>query len=101
MKKLLIIVAFLLASKQYGQHHSKMSVEVNAVEKVLSVEQEIVFFNQSKDTLSTLVLNNWMHGYSNVNSALAKRFSDEFYRGFHLASESERGDTQNLLIKDF
>jgi hypothetical protein len=29
---------------------------------------------------------------------LARRFSDEFYRGFHLAKEEERGSTTNITI---
>jgi hypothetical protein len=36
------------------------------------------------DTFSTIVLNDWNNAYANVNTPLAKRFSDEFYRGFHL-----------------
>jgi hypothetical protein len=27
-----------------------------------------------------------------------RRFSDEFYRGFHLAKEEERGSTTNITI---
>ena len=100
LKLSLLFIVFLLSNKQYGQHHSKMIVEVNVVDKVLNIQQDIVFYNQSTDTIATLVLNDWMHAYSHVNSALAKRFSDEFYRGFHLASESERGDTQNLTVID-
>jgi hypothetical protein len=31
---------------------------------------------------------------------VARRFSDEFYRGFHLAKEEERGSTTNITIID-
>nr|WP_281337472.1 aminopeptidase [Flavobacterium eburneipallidum] len=58
----------------------------------------MVFYNQSEDTLSEIVLNDWMNGYSTKTSPLAKKFSDEFYRGFHLAHEKERGGTTNLSI---
>ena len=60
--------------------------------------QEIEFFNQSEDTLTSIVLNDWNHAYSSKTTPLAKRFSDEFYRGFHLAAEKERGSTNNLNI---
>ncbi|WPR70635.1 aminopeptidase [Flavobacterium sp. NG2] len=86
--------------KQYSQHQSQLSVEVNIDEKILNIHQKISFHNQSNDTLSTIVLNDWNNAYSNVNSPLAKRFSDEFYRGFHLAKEEERGSTQNITIID-
>jgi len=92
---------FLLASvKQYAQHHSQMFVEVNSDSKTLNIQQDITFFNESDDSLSSIVLNDWNNAYSNVNSPLAKRFSDEFYRGFHLAKEEERGSTTNLTIID-
>jgi hypothetical protein len=75
-----------------------MVVEVNSVKKTLTIQQEIVFFNQSEDTLTSIVLNDWINAYSTKISPLAKRFSDEFYRGFHLAKEEERGSTNDLII---
>jgi hypothetical protein len=33
-------------------------------------------------------------------AASKKRFSDEFYRGFHLANDKERGSTTNITIID-
>ena len=89
---------FFAYAKQYGQHHSQIDVEVNMEHKTLTVLQEIEFFNQSEDTLTSIVLNDWNNAYSSKTTPLAKRFSDEFYRGFHLASEKERGNTTNLNI---
>lgn len=94
------ILVLVPSVKQYAQHHSKMIVELNSERKTLNIQQEITFFNQSKDTVSTLVLNDWQNGYSDKNTPLAKRFSDEFYRGFHLAKEEERGSTKDLTIID-
>jgi hypothetical protein len=56
-------------------------VEVNAANKTLNIQQELTYFNQSNDTLSSLILNDWNNAYSDVNTPLARRFSDEFYRG--------------------
>jgi hypothetical protein len=96
-----VCLLFLLTSiKQYAQHHSQMFVEVNSDTNTLNIEQEITFYNESDDSLSSIVLNDWNNAYSNVNSPLAKRFSDEFYRGFHLAEEEERGSTTNITIID-
>ncbi|WP_072945689.1 aminopeptidase [Flavobacterium granuli] len=77
-----------------------MLVEVDSNTKTLNIQQEITFFNDSNDSLSTIVLNDWNNAYSNVKSPLAKRFSDEFYRGFHLANEKEKGSTSNITIID-
>ncbi|MBG6111636.1 hypothetical protein IWX84_002523 [Flavobacterium sp. CG_9.10] len=99
--KIIFFNLVLLSSiKQYGQHHSKMIIELNSEDKALNIQQEISFFNQSSDTLTSIVLNDWNNGYSNKNTPLAKRFSDEFYRGFHLAKEEERGSTKNLTVSD-
>ena len=96
-KIIVFILVLLVSIKQYGQHHSKMNVELNPENKTLNVQQEITFFNQSNDTLTSIVLNDWNNAYSNKNTPLGKRFSDEFYRGFHLAKEEERGSTRNLI----
>lgn len=77
-----------------------MNVEINAVEKTAYVQQEITFYNQSGDTLTSIVLNDWDNAYSDKNTPLAKRFSDEFVRSFHLANDSERGNTNNITIID-
>jgi hypothetical protein len=99
-KKIYFIFVLLASAKQYAQHHSKMTVALNPVNKTLNVEQELTFWNQTEDTLTAIVLNDWNNAYSNKNTPLGKRFSDEFYRGFHLAKEEERGSTKNLSISD-
>ncbi|TDE53486.1 aminopeptidase [Flavobacterium sp. GT3P67] len=75
-----------------------MKAELNAENKTLKIQQQIIFFNQSDDTLTSIVLNDWNNAFSNKNTPLAKRFSDEFFRGFHLAKEEERGSTKNVTI---
>nr|WP_315183272.1 aminopeptidase [uncultured Flavobacterium sp.] len=91
-------LVFLASGKQFAQHHSQLSVEVNLEHKTLNIQQEITFFNQSNDSLTAIILNNWNNAYSDKNTPLGRRFSDEFYRGFHLAKEEERGSTKNLTI---
>lgn len=98
-QKIIFIILLVFTSlKQYGQHNSHIVAEVNTTNNTLNVQQELVFYNQSEDTLTSIVLNDWMNAYSSKTSPLAKRFSDEFYRGFHLADEEERGGTTNLKI---
>jgi hypothetical protein len=87
-------------SNLYSQHDSKMNIEVNSDKKTLTVVQEITYFNQSNDTLSYIILNDWNNSYSSKTSLLAERFSDEFVRSFHLAKDSERGNTSNIEIVD-
>ena len=100
MKKILFIL-LLIGQTISAQHNSKMIVVVDNDKKILSVNQELTFFNQTNDTLTTIVLNDWMNGYSSKNTPLAARFSDEFKRNFHLADEKERGRTSNITVNDF
>jgi len=84
----------------WAQHHSKMVVETDLKAHTLNVIQELTYYNQSKDSIGIIVLNDWNNAYSDKNSLLGKRFSDEFVRNFHLAKNSERGYTNNLTVID-
>lgn len=96
-----IIYIFLLSScLALAQHQSKLVVAVNHDNKTLTIYQELTYFNQSKDTLSNIVLNDWNNAYSAKNTPLGARFSDEYVRNFHLASDKERGNTTNITIID-
>ncbi|WP_366068775.1 aminopeptidase [Flavobacterium sp.] len=99
MKKILFLL-FIINQSLLAQHNSKMVVTVDHDKKVLTVNQQLTFSNQTNDTLSTIVLNDWTNGYSSKYTPLAARFSDEFERGFHLAKEKERGRTSALVILD-
>ena len=94
----LLLLFFSFSAK--GQHQTNLKATVNWTTKSLYVEQEINFNNDSGDTLKTIVLNDWNHAYSDLSTPLSKRFSDEFYRGFHLSKKEERGGTFNLSIRD-
>ena len=77
-----------------------MSVAINVQDKTVSVFQELTFNNQSTDTLSSILLNDWNNAYSSENSLLAKRFSDEFSRSFYLANDKAKGFTKNISLFD-
>lgn len=83
-----------------AQHFNAMKVRVNPEAKIVLIQQELTYQNSSPDTLKTIVLNDWNNAFSSKSSALAKRFSDEFIRAFHLANESDRGYTQINSVTD-
>lgn len=90
----------LVVQSAFSQHNSKIVVAVDHDKKVLTVQQELTFFNQTTDTLTHIVLNDWINGYSSKNTPLGARFSDEFERSFLLAKEKERGRTSNIAVTD-
>jgi len=98
LKKIAACWVFLCGLIVQAQHISKIEATLDANKNTLQVHQELTFFNQSEDVISTIVLNDWNHAYSDKNSLLGKRFSDEFVRSFHLAGDKERGFTTALSI---
>ena len=84
----------------YSQHSSRISVRINTEEKTLLIKQELTYNNSSNDTLKHIILNDWNNAFSSKSSALARRFSDEFNRSFHLAGYKERGFTDIKNITD-
>lgn len=100
MKKAIKIFLLLFPVLFYSQHHSKISVRVNIEEKTLLIQQVLTYNNTSNDTLNHIILNDWNNAFSSKTSPLAKKFSDEFIRSFHLASEKERGFTSIKNIVD-
>lgn len=98
--KLINYIVLLCAFCASAQHQSKLVVVINHENHSLNINQELTYFNQSKDTLNSIVLNDWNNAYSNNKTPLGKRFSDEFLRSFHFASEKERGSTTINLIAD-
>ncbi|RZL44330.1 MAG: aminopeptidase [Pedobacter sp.] len=89
-----------MTSVVWSQHKSICTVELNTEKKILFVQQELVYYNQSNDTLQKIILNDWNNAYSDKYSPLGKRFSDEFVRNFHLAHDEERGFTTDLTFID-
>jgi hypothetical protein len=94
------LVAFFifLSSKQFAQHFSKLNVEVNAKTHILTVNQTLIYFNETQDTLLNLTLNDWNNAYSSNKTPMAKRFFDEFSRSFHFTKNENRGSTNEIKI---
>ncbi|MFT3796094.1 MAG: aminopeptidase [Flavobacterium sp.] len=77
-----------------------MVVSVDTESHTLTVSQQLTYVNKSAKTLNTIVLNDWNNAYSDRNSLLGERFSDEFVRSFHLAKAKERGNTNSVVVTD-
>lgn len=83
-----------------AQHQSELDVRLKSDEAVLVVYQKLIFENTSKIPLKKIILNDWNNAFSSKNSALARRFSDEFVRSFYYASENELGKTTIYSLTD-
>lgn len=99
-KNLLFYLFFCCITGGIAQHKLRLDVKADTEAHLLYIQQEIEYFNSTNDTLQSIVLNDWNNAFSSKNSALAKRFSDEFDRSFHLASENDRGYTDIKAVSD-
>ena len=77
-----------------------ISATIDIPTKTIDIHERIVYKNNSKDTLTTIYLNDWNNAYSTKNTPLAKRFTEEFNDKFHFAKSKQRGYTVITEIKD-
>jgi hypothetical protein len=99
-KIICLVLALSFSIKLTAQHQSKMEVAVNLELKTLNIKQDLTYHNTTNDTLASIVLNDWNNAFAYKNTPLAKRFSDEFYRGFHLAKAADRGKTTIINLTE-
>ncbi|WP_242015686.1 gluzincin family metallopeptidase [Robertkochia marina] len=91
---------FLILVKLSAQNSHRLNVQLLNETKSLQIQQEMIFFNHSQDTLNEIWIYDWNHAYSNKNTPLAKRFDEDFKKEFHLAKSIQRGRTNILNIAD-
>ncbi|UMY65005.1 MULTISPECIES: aminopeptidase [unclassified Flavobacterium] len=78
----------------WAQHRTQLSAVIDVDAHTAAVEQELDFENTTGQTLTYIVVNDWNHAYSGKDTPLARRFSNEFVRSFHLSKARERGSTE-------
>ncbi len=91
---LTLIFLLLQAACLSAQHKMQIDARLNTTTHTVEVKQKILYKNQSQDTLTFLILNDWNNAYSSKNTPLAGRFSDEFVKTFHTAKAIDRGFTK-------
>jgi len=97
-KRVLCIALFCVSYIGFTQHMHDINATLLEDGKTINIEHQITFFNDSKDTLSSIYLNDWNNAYASKNTALARRFAEEFRKDLHLANNEERGHTNIFTI---
>ncbi|MDK2772958.1 MAG: aminopeptidase [Flavobacterium sp.] len=93
MKHLFKILYFFSLISLGQNHQQNITATVDIENHIVKIKQEVVYFNNSSNELSLIKFQDWNNAFSSKKSAIARRFSDEFIRSFHLASEKDRGYT--------
>lgn len=100
MTKIRIVFFILFALQSFSQNKITIAAKLLENGKKITVFEEITIKNTSTSALTEIALNDWNHAFSSKNSALAKKFSDEFNRSYHLSSNIDRGGTNIIAITD-
>lgn len=78
------------------------SIRINAIldEKndVLKIQQELVYYNNSKQALGEIYLHNWANSFKDKNTPLTDRFIEDYDKSLYFAKENERGFSKILNL---
>lgn len=85
---------FLFSFRSIGQVSTKAEVIVSPGMGTFSVNQELSYTNDAKDTLTEIYLQDWNHAFKDKDSPLGKHFSASYIRRFHFSSLTDRGETR-------
>lgn len=88
-----VLLLLISVQSMLGQHKIWMDITLDPHSQTAEIKQDVVWVNESNQTLEYLQFNDWNHAYALKNSPLAERFSDEFYIYFHIATAKNRGET--------
>lgn len=84
-----------------GQEHI-ISIEAQLDDKndILQINQSIIYHNTSDSTLNHIFLHNWINGYKNNTSPLARRLIEDYDKSLYFAKQKDRGYSiiKNLTV---
>ncbi len=95
MKNLIIYLIALLPIMLFGQSNNSynLEVELNSFDKTIDIKQVMKYKNVSNTSVDIIFLEDWSNAYSNTDTKLAKRISDEYSRSFSFSQKKQRGST--------
>ncbi|WP_313779246.1 metalloprotease [Flagellimonas onchidii] len=97
---IIAVFCYLYCLSSVGQHQNEITATLDGISKEIHITQKFTYVNSSNSGLSVIYFNDWTHAYANKNTAMAKRFGEEFKRSLHLAKDKERGFTNIMSVVD-
>jgi len=99
LKKYLVLLISITTLLSFSQHEIKIKVELDTILNILEIDQQILL-GELKNKKDSIYLLDWNNSFNSKNTHLAKSFSEEYKKKFHLAKNKERGFTKIESIKD-
>ena len=99
MKKTLSLFFLILINVVFCQQNEYfIDAIIDPDKRIIKIDQEIVFFNNSNHGINHLILNDWPHSYSSSSSPLGKRLSEDFTLNFQRSTKNQRGSTKIIQL---
>lgn len=100
MKKILTPLISLYSLLLFSQYDLKIIAELDTISDVLNVNQEIEIIQSNSVREDLIFLLDWNNSFISKETPLAKSFSEEYNKAFHLAKNKERGFTNIKSIRN-
>ena len=100
MKKILTPLISLYSLLLFSQYDIKIIAELDTISDVLNVNQEIEIIQSNSVREDLIFLLDWNNSFNSKETSLAKSFSEEYNKVFHLAKNKERGFTNVKSIRN-
>ena len=101
-KNLYLFIGLLfLSNLNFAQQNAiNIKATLNATENKLMIQQKIVYYNNSNETLNHIFLHNWANSFKDRNTPLSKRFIKDFRKDMYFSKEEDLGfsDIKNVSI---
>ncbi len=91
----------MAVSQKYFQQHVKYKINVRLDDKknTLTAFEEIIYTNNSPDTLSFLYFHLWPNGYKNLSTPMANQMQKSNNMQFYYSADTSRGYIDSLNFK--
>jgi len=100
LKKILTPLISLYSLLLFSQYDIKIIAELDTISDVLNVNQEIEIIQSNSIREDLIFLLDWNNSFISKETPLAKSFSEEYNKAFHLAKNKERGFTNIKSIRN-
>ena len=94
------LVILLIVTLSQAQHQITIDATLLPKIRTITIEQELVYKNNSDSTLKEIYLNDWANSFSSKNTPLAKRFSENYQSSFHFEKNKNRGHSKIISINN-
>ena len=83
-----------------SQYDIKIKAELDTITNTLKLEQEIKIIQSNNINQDLIFLLDWNNSFNSKETPLAKSFTEEYIKTYHLAKKKERGFTNIKSIKN-